>query len=518
MPHRLQFTVMSLENPTNTYETFPQIESVAPAAESLLHVRDRATSWPGEIKENKQLEKEIALRNEAITSIDSLFVRIPKADMDITEALDSGIVTEEDVAVIYEHLTAFIESDEYNKRFILYFPFEFIPSTSWQPKSQELQVAMHEFRTTYLTQWEKLLLVNDVRANFVDGDVPEVELRKRPLERVAKAAHLLPKLVEKGLVTMPEIIDLIESNPGNTLQASIVDTLPVLVDMGFISLHEAENLLQSNYLTLPKKRTKEISPDQMTEGRLKWLNEKNKPVTMQEGLADVIDRPFEEKQPLLATEEEVLKSAVHLIESSPELSKVLYPACILFGSKVKGYGSLDADMDVALFVKPGNTQDDIDSIRASLATIIPHEQLKGKIVEFWLEEEDDELTVIDFPKPQTNIADSSWSHVLFEGAWVGNSDAIKELYSKLLTGYLYSEDKTIQGADARRIWLEEMERDTLQYRLMHKGYARLFPEQGGIHTEHSDSIDGKNMFYDSGYRRLATKLYLNKVFLPQLEK
>ncbi len=509
---------MSLEQPLNYHETFPHIESVASAAESLLHVRDKATSWPEEIKQNKQLEKEIVLRNEAIRNINSLFTHIPRVDMDIVEALDTGLTDEAEVTEIYKSLTAFIASDEYNKRFVLYFPFELIPSTTWEPKSEKLQSAVEEFTHTYLEKWNNLLNINDVRANFVDGDVLESELRTEPLARVTKAAHLLPKLVEKGLITLPEIISLIEDNPGNTLQKSIVDTLPVLVDMEFLSLHEMENILQSNYLTLPQKTKKEIPGDKVTGARLKWLSEKDKAVDMEDGLADIIDKPFEEKQSSLKKEQKILTSAIRSIESNPELSRVLYPASILFGSKVKGYGAVDADMDVAVFIKPNSTAEDVEHAKTLLTETLPDEHIKGKIVEFWLEEDDDELKVIDFPDSQSNVADSSWSHVLFEGVWVGNSDAIKELHSKLLTGYLYSKDKTIKDGEARRIWLEEMERDTLQYRLMHKGYARLFPEQGGIHTEHSDSIDGESMFYDSGYRRLATKLYLNKVFLPQLEK
>lgn len=450
--------------------------------------------------------------------MDSILSHIPQADIDITEAIDLGVVNEDQVTSMYESLTTFIESDEYNKRFILYFPFELLPSLSWRASSDTLHAALEKFTQVYLDKWNQLLRVNDVRANFVDGDVMEVELRHKPLKRVTKAAHLIPKLIEKGLVTIPEVIHLLESNPGSTLQGSIVDTLPVLVDMGFISLHEMEDILQSNHITLPEKTVEEVHLEHMTEGRLKWLNEKDKPVIMQDGLAEAIDKPFEEKQSFLAADEEILKSAAHSIESSPELSKVLYPACILFGSKVKGYGSIDADTDVALFIRPGNTREDMDTIQTLLATVLPHEQLKGKIVEFWLEENGDELAVTNFPKHQSNIANSSWSHVLFEGMWVGNSDAIKELHETLLTGYLYSENKTVYGADAHRIWLEEMERDTLQYRLMHKGYTRLFPPQGGIHTEHSHFIDGESAFYDSGYRRLATKLFLSKVFLPQLHK
>jgi hypothetical protein len=61
-----------------------------------------------------------------------------------------------------------------------------------------------------------------------------------------------------------------------------------------------------------------------------------------------------------------------------------------------------------------------------------------------------------------------------------------------------------------------MERDTLQYRLMHKGYERFFPAYGGMKTPHGDRIDGESIFWDSGYRDAAIKLFANRVFLPKI--
>ena len=91
------------------------------------------------------------------------------------------------------------------------------------------------------------------------------------------------------------------------------------------------------------------------------------------------------------------------------------------------------------------------------------------------------------------------------------------MYEKLLPGFLYSQDKKIKDTDARKIWMRELERDTLLYRLLHKGYARLNTEQGGITTRNGNDIDQNSMFWDSGYRRLATKLFITKVFLPILK-
>jgi len=86
-----------------------------------------------------------------------------------------------------------------------------------------------------------------------------------------------------------------------------------------------------------------------------------------------------------------------------------------------------------------------------------------------------------------------------------------------LAPYLRETDKKIMNREARGLYLEEMERDILQYRLMHKGYERFFPPAGGLHSAHADKVDGESMFWDSGYRQLATKLFASRVFLPKIK-
>jgi len=41
---------------------------------------------------------------------------------------------------------------------------------------------------------------------------------------------------------------------------------------------------------------------------------------------------------------------------------------------------------------------------------------------------------------------------------------------------------------------------------------RVCDSQGGIETKNSLDIDSKSSFWDSGYRQLATKLFVSKVF------
>ncbi len=139
-------------------------------------------------------------------------------------------------------------------------------------------------------------------------------------------------------------------------------------------------------------------------------------------------------------------------------------------------------------------------------------------MEFWLEETSDGgYTVKNYDTLDEKRGDNTLVHPLL-GAWCGDSKAIAELQAKLIPQYLFSNGTTIMDVDARSIWLNEIEHTTLKYRLMHKGYSRFSASQLETHTPHSDLIDGDSAFYDPGYRRLATELFLKKVFLPQLSK
>lgn len=503
---------------SNPYESEPKIIVVSPAVESLFHIKEQDSLWPESVKEDEKLKDQSENRNNLVKNLSSIFSSIPKADMEITEAVSLELVSEKDLIEMYKNIIDLLKSDPYNIRMILYFPFELLPPKSWYPQSKELKIMIEKFTEVYMGGWYELLGVNDVRANFVDGDVLEAELRSEPLGRVTKVAHLIPVLLEKGFLSIPEITQLIEDNPNSTLQKSILDTLPVLVDMSLLSQEELDKIIQTNNLNLDKKKDTPIPPEKITEARAKWLKEKDEPIEISEHPDDQLDMPFSKREEMLKTDIGDLEHVVNSIESDPELNRFLYPAVILFGSRIKGYGLPKADLDIAVFVRPEISSEDRSELKKLLANTFSHEKIKGKVVEFWLKNSEDGLSIIDSPDSTNTMADSRWAHVLFEGAWIGSNITVRELYEKLLSGYLYSENKTINGIDARRTWLEEMEKDTLQYRLMHKGYARFFPKQGGIQTSNSDRIDGQSMFYDSGYRRLATKLFLEKIFLPQLKK
>lgn len=226
--------------------------------------------------------------------------------------------------------------------------------------------------------------------------------------------------------------------------------------------------------------------------------------------------PFSENLKLMQEEMNDIRSMVASIESSPELARFIYPTALVYGSRLKGYGDKSADIDLGVFVRPGTPFSDRTKMQELLKKTFTPEKIKGEIIEFWLEENQDRLKVSDFGEANTSLGGSSWTHILFGAAWEGDKEVIRELREKLLVAYLYDTDKKIYERNARELNLEEMERDTLQYRLMHKGYEKFFPPYGGIHTLHADEIDGESMFWDSGYRQLATKLFVSRVFLPKI--
>jgi hypothetical protein len=216
---------------------------------------------------------------------------------------------------------------------------------------------------------------------------------------------------------------------------------------------------------------------------------------------------------------EEIKALTPLIESinrNPELSQSLYPTLVFFGSRLKGYGRFGADLDAAIFIKPDFPWEKRDELLENLNQILDTKKF-DHLTEFWLDDDGDQLKVKNVPLVNNNIAEPDWAHILFLGTWFGKKEPTKELFGKLISHYIKTENERRDSVDNRTIWLREMEREVLQYRLMHKGYARFYPKLGGIQTEHSDSIDSQSDFYDPGFRRIATKLFVNKVFLPQIK-
>ena len=644
---------MKSEQFGNPWESQPGIAVEAPVVESFLDPAQAAEVWPPEIAANEAFLEQIKDRQELNSRLDAVLDRLPRPDMALEEAIAQKHITEEQTAKLYESLSDLLEGGEDYRRIILYLPFEFLPDKDWHPSSEVLQQAKDRFEQTYMQAWKNLLSTHDTRANFVDGDIPEEKRDAGKLPKVVKAAHLIPKLVEKGLMRVIDAIDIMEQSTDELLRDSVADIFRILDDQGFMTekdialMKDSRDQLSNSMAAIvvagmPKKKEVEklsartsakAAQEKLTEEfcaidtekhpgitkkREAWLKQKGKQEVVEslgkniaamiedglfsgeeiedflepeigepakqafvEGIRNAIESaatkkleairlyadyektldelwnsggmdiretlaktyrrlfqlgivgnqkleqlgiiipelagPISKKLPLIGKELEDVKKMAAAIEADPGLSEMVYPLTLAFGSRLKGYGMQNADIDLAVFVKPETDINRQAELEERLKENFSHEKVRDKIVQFWLKKNDDSLEIHDFQNPRVYLGASYWTHLLFGAVWVGDKEKIKELREKLLAPYLHRTDKEIYGEKARYLYLKELEYDALQYRLMHKGYEKFYPPYGGIRTVHRDDIDGKSMFYDSGYRQLATRLFTRKVFLPKIE-
>ncbi|MAG45034.1 hypothetical protein CL633_04070 [bacterium] len=615
--------------------------------ESFFDSRKINQIWPKVVCNNKDFTGQIEQRKKLRESLENVITLLPRPDIRLDMALNQSYITAEQATKLYKSLGNLLDNQDY-RRIIFYLPFEFLPNRQCNYTDKELQKASERFFQTYMQAWQELLTVHDVRANFIDGDVLEIEHRNKDLPRVVKAVHLTPKLVEKNWLMVKDVIMLLEKNTDQILKNSIADTLPVLADLGLLVnqdiqlMQESSDWLVRNMARIivsniehknKKAKTlkeitfssiqKELNENffninaieygQITEKREKWLKQDKKKKVIQilaqdmskaiinsrltndevkiffnaesvaiqqvliEGIRMAIESvavsdikaskalyaryqeillmlwknhdskirevlsktfrrfhvlgivhsqqleeldiifpylagPFSKNLELIKQEMNDTQKMASAIELNLELAQLTYPVVLVFGSCVKGYGEQSADIDIAVFVRPGISFESRPRLQSLLKKTFAHPKIGDNIIEFWLEKKKGYLGVRDFNLPDAALGESYWTHVLFGADWQGNRKVIYELYEKLLVPYMHKTN------NARGLYLEELERDALQYRLMHKGYERFFPAFGGINTPHADAIDSHSMFWDSGYRELATKLFANKVFLPKISK
>lgn len=602
---------------------------ISPASESLFY--DPGSIWPDEITKSQELKSMIVHRLRLVDNLDYLLNLLAGPGLSLGRLMGGFDYELDRIVMLYNDLSVFICESEVNRRLILYLPFEIIPELGIVG-ANSFKEAVTSFQIVYLEAWFKLLFKSEFRANFSNGDIWEEELGRGKSEMICKAAHLIPMLLQKRLVSLVQINDLLSEVSSSRLKGSIIEALKAAAELGIISDHQSESLTLSdlNYLLVDNqkdlfllmteavemclknkedlvKRWSQILPSrivweeefnrqdiikkyaavisnslisnslspavfakqiknisdlyfillaiyslQLTVEKLDrykqarasliadyfkfWLlrMQKDDSVEIKKAIESTILRWFNagiiDSNYLLAfdlrpvnldggvsvdkicspVEIEELNASVALIQKSPELSAFFYPVVLIYGSRVKGYGSKYADIDLAVFVRPEidyNRQG--EEVTSMLKQVFKQEKIEGKVLQFWLVNDNDYLSVKDnIDGNHRFVAKNFYAHVLFDGAWFGSVDAIKELHAKLLGPYLFFKDIKFM-----EICLRELERYNLQYRLLHKGYANFFPEQGGLNTKW---IDADSVFYDRGYRCLASKIFIKKIFLPKL--
>ncbi len=626
------------------------------ASELLLHLDVENNPWPKDILINDRINTEQILRNNLSKTLETIFTTVPFAQMNLFDALEQKLISVDIVNDLLNQFSELLETDTYTKQLVLYIPFEMIPEKSWVKKYPILKSSISLFRKTYAKKWYALLKQKVPRANFIDGDVLETGMYDQGLPFVAKAAHLIPFLLQKELVSLSEIIEIIETSTDAVLQESIIDTIPTLFSMNLVTNNNVKQMLQSsnqqlrNICIVAKQSVSEnhtpVTSDWITvlikklntklqsiqaeyenqvgtctESRRIWkkksdekaelekrgvaisqvlLNDlslknnfqefiaKNTDIVSQKlailvirnlveqlavkgrlsdahmiknefsdylqdmeqnsyiglrnsletlwyrwnslGLISKLELSNHNLQPVqLFTESIVsnmhwypeakqLASIGARIASDKQFSDYIYPVCIMYGSSVKGYADKNADIDIAVFVKPDVPFSKRSHVQEIIGTLFKETKSNGKALEFWTKENSNKLIIQDFEIEDRFLGKSVMSHVLFHGIWCGNRESIQLLYQDLLSPYIYEQDKLYYGHPIREAYTSELERDALQYRLMHKGYYRFYPNQNPLSSSDSKDIDADSAFWDPGYRRIATKLFVDKLFLPVLIK
>jgi len=594
---------------------------VLPPVSETLQDADRSLElWADGSLQDALLREQIERHAECAQNVTSFLDSLSGAARPIEEIVASEQTCVSGATRFYTSLNTLMQDPE-NARLALYFPFELIPRAGWEPDDVELRAASESFRETYLDAWYSLLHTRDARANFVDGDVLEVERREGDLPRVVKAAHLIPGLVERDVVSESDVLSLFSWTDDPLLKQGISDGLAALREKQVLtqdSLSEANTSIDVVIIEhrLAMDALLRHVPTDVTERRREWLVQsvRNETIlgaaghiadavrtgTLPDGIVSfvaagtsrdahhmliegvreavtsvaftdtaqsrtlfdryypaltglleredvetaerlamlfrqcyragavdraVLDRwgidlpnlggPHSENLAGMAEDIERLGEITTHIAESPELSRFVYPVAVLGGSRLKGYGQQSSDVDVSVFLRPGISEDDRAHVRDLLEQAIVNGSKSYEPIEFWLDQlSDGSLAIHDFAGPDVHTADSYWTHVLFSGAWVGETDAIDELQRSLLPRYFRADTPAAQ--EDRRFYLERLEQDVLQYRLMHKGYVRHYPEQPRSTATQSEAIDGASTFWDPGYRRIATRLFVNNVFLPKL--
>lgn len=317
-----------------------------------------------------------------------------------------------------------------------------------------LEDAPVTFREAYCEAWYRLLWVRDVRENFHTGDCFELDARPEGgLERVAKCVHLTPWLLKFGYITQEQVLSILKENRDDEiLLRSFRDT------WGYIRknkiLGDAELLALTRETAHLSERRKQ-EPLYVSEERSRWLRERDKSVRLLTPLAK-LEGPFSDNIP-------VIRSQLEEIAAGLGPSEVV----LVGGSQLKGYGTEESDLDV------------------------------------WRLQQ---LEASDEFYPGSPEA----AHIYMNTIWLGGevvAEDLERIVDRVMERY---RDPAVCDFGTKRRAIERLESDLLQYRLLHKGFARF---SGKEKFDVPMEMDGDCPFYDDEYREITTMLYVKYVWL-----
>lgn len=541
-------------------------------------------------------------RADLAVYVGGIIDKLPSPHMALQEAVAQEVLTNIELAELYVRLSESLIDPEMG-RLALYLPFEWLPDMHVLPTDDTLRVATETFADAYVNAWWAQLAVEDTRAHYVDGDTrADIDAHTENLPRVVKAAHLLPFLLDKGLVALSEVDYIYTGTNSEALRTSIDEAMAVWGHWGESAIDttypEVTAASVHEYHVAQVARMRNERESTATEHRFEWLENVAYETTAWDMATQLVTQQgaVECAETFLGIDDELLQSVgmlalgrlaelgseqsdqalavllncngnksrhygtvlrrlyhggmvsqaelslrgiattqlsgdlsrnldmssadiepafayIEAVRNDPELAGSLYPVVLVGGSRLKGYGDERSDYDFTVCIRP-----DVDvAVRDELMTRVRHMLGGTKPNEVWLEEaQNDYLRVRDLDVDDVYVANDYWVHLLFGAAWIGDEAEIREIQAGLYPPYFTDQRIVGNGTPLRAAYLGRLEQDVLLYRLLHRGYAQHYPAGDGLRVPMAERIDGNSVFYDSGYRQLATRLFVEKVFLPKL--
>ena len=245
-----------------------------PAAQ-LLRDEDKAGRvWHREAAK-PEFATQVQEHSRIIAAVEPVLETLADEEVTLEKAISEGLVTEEKAVEFYNGLSSLL-ADPDTKRIALYMPLDFLPPITKKAQNPEIRKAQMNFTDIYMRAWLSQLGDSSIRANFIDGDVIEQDARDSEPERVIKAVHLLPALIDRGLIRVEHIEQLLEFEIPE-LQKDLREALGVAYQAGL--LNEATQKIltdkQVDLTNLPWRQDHSTNGT-ITPNRQKWLDEQRR--------------------------------------------------------------------------------------------------------------------------------------------------------------------------------------------------------------------------------------------------
>jgi|GEM_PF-343064 len=431
-------------------------------------------------------------------------VRVRKAGHLIPDILRSGLINLSEIASFYkinEDLELF---DSLTAGLLVAREKNLISDTEWHPlqnlltlRSETLKVSDAVYSTAVSP--ERIKWKESVRKSVAIGNQAEIQAKK----------------VQADETTIDEVLDL------HSL-IGIRTIMRIGEQLAKTDIEKAQMFVRKNLIHLERqwKIKEEGAPDAVLTALSHWI----KLGIVQDLQLQTFDVHFPDLSspfPLDLEKIEVsdLGFAVEVVEkigSHPILSKYIFPIFVEVGSRVKGQAGFETDYDGGVVFRPETTWEKRTEILQIIRQDIPELGRVEKLLEFWLDLNENGYGLKTAPFDIKTVVNPIQAHFFFNGIWTSQAPEFQKISVDLIKKYVDLSRFADQKDEVRRQLLRQIEIDMLQYRLMHKGYRQFYPSYKDEGTAQDKMIDWGSDYWDPQYRRIATQLFLSRVFLPDL--